>query len=136
MSTTTFVLVVSIEESEEVSTTVGSLVVFPSVSSPSSCFLFVSIAGGGEKILFIDDLVETPLLADTFDRTDEMEVFDLVLLSKLSFIVFFIAPSITFESNISWIRLNNVEPFTAYYNYSDNFFQENQMLSYLENCIC
>ena len=36
MSTTTFVLVVSIEESEEVSTTVGSLVVFPSVSSPSS----------------------------------------------------------------------------------------------------
>ena len=40
--------------------------------------------------------------------------------------------SITFESNISWIRLNNVEPFTAYYNYSDNFFQENQMLSYPE----
>ena len=36
--------------------------------------------------------------------------------------------SITFESNKSWIRLNNVEPFTAYYNYSDNFFQENQVL--------
>ena len=36
MSTTTLVLVVSIEESEEVSTIVGSLVVFPSVSSPSS----------------------------------------------------------------------------------------------------
>ena len=40
--------------------------------------------------------------------------------------------SITFESNKSWIRLNNVEPFTAYYNYSDNFFQENQTLSYPE----
>ena len=36
MSATTLVLVVSIEESEEVSTTVGSLVVLPSVSSPSS----------------------------------------------------------------------------------------------------
>ena len=40
--------------------------------------------------------------------------------------------SITFESNKSWIRLNNVEPFTAYYNYSDNFFQDNQVLSYPE----
>ncbi len=40
--------------------------------------------------------------------------------------------SVTFESNNSWIRLNNVEPFTAYYNYSDNFFQENQVLSYPE----
>ena len=40
--------------------------------------------------------------------------------------------SITFESNKSWIRLNNVEPFTAYYYYSDNFFQENQVLSYPE----
>ena len=40
--------------------------------------------------------------------------------------------SVTFESNKSWIRLNNVEPFTAYYYYSDNFFQENQVLSYPE----
>ena len=40
--------------------------------------------------------------------------------------------SVTFESNKSWIRLNNVEPFTAYYYYSDNFFQENQALSYPE----
>ena len=40
--------------------------------------------------------------------------------------------SITFESNKSWIRLNNVEPYTAYYNYSDNFFQDNQVLSYPE----
>ena len=40
--------------------------------------------------------------------------------------------SFTFESNKSWIRLNNVEPFTAYYYYSDNFFQENQVLSYPE----
>ena len=41
--------------------------------------------------------------------------------------------SVTFESNKSWIRLNNVEPFTAYYYYSDNFFQENQALSYPES---
>ena len=41
--------------------------------------------------------------------------------------------SITFESNKSWIRLNNVRPFTAYYNYSDNFFQDNQVLSYPES---
>ena len=40
--------------------------------------------------------------------------------------------SITFESNKSWIRLNNVKTSTAYYNYSDNFFQENQVLSYPE----
>tara|TARA_B100000945_G_scaffold193625_1_gene155392 strand:+ start:1612 stop:3483 length:1872 start_codon:yes stop_codon:yes gene_type:complete len=40
--------------------------------------------------------------------------------------------SVTFESNKSWIRLNNVEPFTTYYYYSDNFFQENQVLSYPE----
>ena len=40
--------------------------------------------------------------------------------------------SVNFESNKSWIRLNNVEPFTAYYYYSDNFFQENQALSYPE----
>ena len=40
--------------------------------------------------------------------------------------------SVNFESNKSWIRLNNVEPFTAYYYYSDNFFQENQVLSYPE----
>ena len=40
--------------------------------------------------------------------------------------------SIIFESNKSWIRLNNVEPYTAYYNYSDNFFQDNQVLSYPE----
>ena len=40
--------------------------------------------------------------------------------------------SVTFESNKSWIRLNNVEPFTAYYYYSDNFFQANQVLSYPE----
>ena len=40
---------------------------------------------------------------------------------------------VTFESNKSWIRLNNVEPFTAYYYYSDNFFQENQALSYPES---
>ena len=41
--------------------------------------------------------------------------------------------SVTFESNKSWIRLNNVEPYTAYYYYSDNFFQENQALSYPES---
>lgn len=41
--------------------------------------------------------------------------------------------SFTFESNKSLIRLNNVEPFTAYYYYSDNFFQENQALSYPES---
>ena len=41
--------------------------------------------------------------------------------------------SITFESNISWIRLLNVEPTSAYYYYHDNFFQENQLLSYPEN---
>ncbi len=40
--------------------------------------------------------------------------------------------SITFESNKTWIRLNNVKTSTAYYNYSDNFFQENQVLSYPE----
>ena len=40
--------------------------------------------------------------------------------------------SITFESNNTWIRLNNVQTSTAYYNYSDNFFQENQALSYPE----
>ena len=40
--------------------------------------------------------------------------------------------SITFESNNTWIRLNNVKTSTAYYNYSDNFFQENQVLSYPE----
>ena len=40
--------------------------------------------------------------------------------------------SITFESNDTWIRLNNVKTSTAYYNYSDNFFQENQVLSYPE----
>ena len=40
--------------------------------------------------------------------------------------------SVTFESNKSWIRLNNVEPYTAYYYYSDNFIQENQALSYPE----
>ena len=40
--------------------------------------------------------------------------------------------SVTFESNKSLIRLNNVEPYTAYYYYSDNFFQENQALSYPE----
>ena len=38
--------------------------------------------------------------------------------------------SITFESNNTWIRLNNVKTSTAYYNYSDNFFHENQVLSY------
>ena len=41
--------------------------------------------------------------------------------------------SITFESNKSWIRLFNVEPNSAYYYYHDNFFQENQVLSYPEN---
>ena len=40
--------------------------------------------------------------------------------------------SITFESNNTWIRLNNVKTSTAYYNYSDNFFDENQVLSYPE----
>ncbi len=40
--------------------------------------------------------------------------------------------SITFESNDTWIRLNNVKTSTTYYNYSDNFFQENQVLSYPE----
>ena len=40
--------------------------------------------------------------------------------------------SITFESNNTWIRLNNVKTSTAYYNYSDNFFHENQVLSYPE----
>ena len=40
--------------------------------------------------------------------------------------------SITFESNKTWIRLNNVKTSTAYYNYSDNFFQNNQVLSYPE----
>ena len=40
--------------------------------------------------------------------------------------------TMTFESNQSWIRLYNVEPFTAYYYYSGNIFQENQMLSYPE----
>ena len=40
--------------------------------------------------------------------------------------------SITFESNKTWIRLNNVKTSTAYYNYSDNFFDENQVLSYPE----
>ena len=40
--------------------------------------------------------------------------------------------SITFESNNTWIRLNNVQTSTAYYNYSDNFFHENQVLSYPE----
>ena len=40
--------------------------------------------------------------------------------------------SITFESNKTWIRLNNVKTSTAYYNYSDNFFHENQVLSYPE----
>ena len=38
--------------------------------------------------------------------------------------------SIIFESNISWIRLINVEPNSAYYYYHDNFTQENQLLSY------
>ena len=41
--------------------------------------------------------------------------------------------SITFESNKSLIRLFNVEPNSAYYYYHDNFFQENQVLSYPEN---
>ena len=40
--------------------------------------------------------------------------------------------SVTFESNNTWIRLNNVKTSTAYYNYSDNFFHENQVLSYPE----
>ena len=40
---------------------------------------------------------------------------------------------ITFESNKSWIRLFNVGPNSAYYYYNDNFYQENQLLSYPEN---
>ena len=41
--------------------------------------------------------------------------------------------SITFESNKSWIRLFNVEPNSAFYYYHDNFFQQDQLLSYPEN---
>ena len=41
--------------------------------------------------------------------------------------------SVNFESNNSWVRLYNVEPFTAYYYYSGNIFQENQILSYPES---
>tara|TARA_B100001939_G_C16945171_1_gene619990 strand:- start:843 stop:2714 length:1872 start_codon:yes stop_codon:yes gene_type:complete len=41
--------------------------------------------------------------------------------------------SITFESNKSWIRLLNVEPNSAFYYYHDNFFQQDQLLSYPEN---
>ena len=40
--------------------------------------------------------------------------------------------SITFESNKSFVRFNNVVTATVYYNYSNNFFQENQVLSYPE----
>ena len=41
--------------------------------------------------------------------------------------------SITFESNKSWIRLFNVEPNSAFYYYHDNFFQQDQLVSYPEN---
>jgi len=41
--------------------------------------------------------------------------------------------SVNFESNNSWVRLYNVEPFTAYYYYSGNIFLENQILSYPES---
>ena len=41
--------------------------------------------------------------------------------------------SIIFESNTSWVRLNNIEPTTAYYYYHDSFYHDNQTLSYPEN---
>ena len=39
---------------------------------------------------------------------------------------------INFESNKSWVRLSEVNPTNSYYYYHDNFFQENQLLSYPE----
>ena len=41
--------------------------------------------------------------------------------------------TVIFNSNQSWVRFYNVDPTTAYYYYSDNFMQENEMLSYPEN---
>ena len=63
MSTTTLVLVVSIEESEEVSTTVGSLVVFPSVSSPSSDTSVTSFVLPGVLAVTCSVLLTDPVFA-------------------------------------------------------------------------
>ena len=41
--------------------------------------------------------------------------------------------TVIFESNTSWVRLNNIEPTTAYYYYHDSFYYDNQTLSYPEN---
>jgi len=38
--------------------------------------------------------------------------------------------TINFNSHNSWILFRNVNPTTAFFNYNDNFFEENQLLSY------
>ena len=64
MSLTTAVLVTSIEESELVKTTVGSFVVLPSVSSPSSdtsvtSFVLPGVLAVTDTLLFTDPVLAT-----------------------------------------------------------------------------
>jgi len=123
-----------IETTTESSPSIGSI----NPGEPINFKLFLTcIAEANDEIIIDDngviDLLHGELNAEKISGTGK------IILNEASYInlndEYPISEgiNISINSHKSWVRLYNVEPSNAFYYYSDNFFYEDQQLSYPEN---
>ena len=108
----------------------------PEQSIGFSLYLTCEIVADGEIILNENGKI---IITDGELNSEKISGFGQIILNNSAYLnltdiyPLFEGITVNINSNVSWIRFYNIDPFSAFYYYQDNIYYEDQQLSYPEN---